>query len=90
MELWRIIVICVCGSIIIFSITMLIRNQLVYNFRTKLLKEEFEFTKQRILQGKGFDGYRRHDSLPSYDSMLWSLFTPFKKYYKPLSDFYKD
>jgi hypothetical protein len=90
MELWRIIVVCICGSITIFSITMLIRNQLVFKFRMKLLEEEDKFIRQRILNGKDSGELKRHRSLPSYNTMLWSFFTPLKKYHKPLSDFYKD
>jgi len=71
-------------------VLMLIRNNQVHRFRSKLLNEEDSFLRNRIRQGKGFDTFRRHNSLPGYCAMVFKFWKPLKKYEKPLSDFYKD
>jgi len=70
-------------------ILLLIRNHLVLKFIVRLIEEEWVFTRQRIDDGKGFDTFRRFDTLHQY-RMTFMFWIPLRKYERPLSDFYKD
>ena len=61
------------------------RNTQVLKFRLRLLDEEFVSGK-----GRRYGGFKRFDSLPSYNRMLLEFWKPLSSYEKPLSDYYND
>lgn len=84
-------------SIIALLIIMLLityflvyRNFKVYNFRVRLLHEESNYLQEHLAEINLNNGiFRRFKALPSYDSMMFKFWIPFKKYTRDLSEFYK-
>ena len=81
-------IVCLIG--LAFCIFFLWRNAKVKEFVDQYLAEEDIFVSVRVIEGKGFDTFRRHNSLPDYYTMVFCFWIPLSKYRKPLSDFYKD
>lgn len=79
----------VFSAIIILCIIILIRNHKVYIFYNKLLEEESKYCSQRIYNGKGFDGFKRQNTLPQF-KMIFEFWKPLSSYIKPLDDYYKE
>lgn len=75
---------------LLFILLMLWRNGCVSAFLTCMLREEGEYLNRRIEAGKGYDGYRRYNSLPTYDHLLYHFWHRLSFWEKPLSDYYKE
>lgn len=61
----------------VFFVYILIRNQLVYIVRVGFIKYFYEEDPDGYAAGKRF-----HESLPSYDEMLWRFWVwPLSKFY---------
>ena len=76
--------------VIAFLIYMLIRNNKTYNFLMRLLHEESEYCQKRMWANKGYDGFRRHDTLPDYVRIWLTFWHPLSYWERPLSDFYTE
>lgn len=61
----------------VFFVYIMIRNQLVYIARARFIKYFYEEDHDGYASGKRF-----HESLPSYDEMLWKFWVwPLSKFY---------
>ena len=74
---------------------MLWRNHQVYKMRMRLLNEEsawLELHTMRLLErGYHFDGFRRYDTLPTYNRMFytfWKSLPSYEKELKPINEYY--
>lgn len=66
-ELAGLVCLSVFGTLLLPFLFMFYRNNVVYNYRVQWLDEDcgLEYAER----------HRRYDSLPSYDTMMWQLFT---------------
>lgn len=63
--------------VMVFFVYILIRNQLVYIASIRFINFFYEEDPERYAAGKRF-----HESLPSYDEMLWKFWVwPLSKFY---------
>jgi len=91
MDVAFIVVFSVLGIGLLFCVYMMARNTQVYRLRIKLLDEEWRWLDNNPTTR--FVGFRRYDSLPSYDKMLtlfWKRVSSFEKALKPIESYYQD
>jgi hypothetical protein len=78
--------------LILFSIYMLGRNEIVSKLRVKLLEEEADWAKSHLALWATKSSLPRYESLPSYQSMFWHFWKPvysYEKGLKPIEEYYK-
>jgi hypothetical protein len=91
--LW--IMIFVNIGLIAFSIMMLIRNNLIYRYRSKIIDSNIiilgemieasnnkDFERRNILQEEYEKGNKFYQSLPSYNEMMWKFWKPLRSWDK--------
>jgi hypothetical protein len=67
------IVLIVCAIIALLAIYMLIRNNMVYKFRTTMLNSVSDAAKKDILKGQPWDWRYAELKAVSYEECLYSL-----------------
>ncbi len=68
---------------ILFGVVSLVRNKQVYSLRMSLLDEEYEWILLHldVITSKALsEGFRRYNSLPSYDKMFLQFWKPVEQF----------
>jgi hypothetical protein len=85
---------CLCFVNLFLCEIILKRNSQVRDLRIKLLDEEAEWGIAQIRLGKlHTEKFKRYESLPSYNRMLysiWVLVSKYEKDLKPIEEYYKE
>ena len=93
MKTIAIILLILLMLIIFHQLILLMRNDRVYDYRMKVVDEDYERGIEMIKEGTYFEFERKYGKLPSYDTMVryfwipltdenWVGFTTLKDYYK--------